>query len=74
MRISNAKFYNKYLKDVDGLKVPEVNSQNKHVFNQYTLRVSNGLRDDLQKFLAKKISVMQYITHYPFIYNLVFLT
>jgi len=54
MRISNAKFYNKYLKDVEGLKIPEITSQNKHVFNQYTLRVTNGLRDELQKFLAEQ--------------------
>lgn len=54
MRISNAKFYNKYLTDVEGLKIPETNPNNKHVFNQYTLRVINGLRDDMQKFLAEK--------------------
>lgn len=54
MRISNAKLYNEYLKDVEGLQVPKINSQNKHVFNQYTLRISNGLRNDLQKFMTKK--------------------
>lgn len=54
MRISNAKFYNKYFRDIEGLKVPEINPNNKHVFNQYTLRVTNGLRDDLQKFLTEQ--------------------
>lgn len=54
MRISNAKFYNKTLKDIEGLKIPEINSNLKHVFNQYTLRISNGLRDDLQKFLVEQ--------------------
>lgn len=54
MRISNANFYNKVLKDVEGLQIPEIISQDKHVFNQYTLRVYDGLRDNFKKFLGKK--------------------
>lgn len=54
MRIANAKFYNNMLKDVERLQIPEISSQNKHVFNQYTLRVSDGLRDDLKKFLGER--------------------
>lgn len=53
MRISNVEFYNKTLKDVEGLNIPEITSKGKHVFNQYTLRVDNH-RDDLQKFLARQ--------------------
>ena len=54
MRITNAKFYNKFLKNVEGLNIPEVPSKSKHVFNQYTLRVTDNYRDDLEKFLAKQ--------------------
>lgn len=54
MRIKNAKFYNKNLRDIKGLEVPEIVPQNKHVFNQYTLRVTNGLRDDLKQFLNNR--------------------
>lgn len=52
MRISNSKFYNKTLKDIEGLKIPKISSGNKHTFNQYTIRVSEHHRDDLQKFLG----------------------
>lgn len=54
MRIKNAKLYNKNLKEIEGLKVPDIDPQNKHVFNQYTLRVTNGRRDDLKKFLTER--------------------
>lgn len=53
MRINNAKFYNKTLKDIEGLEIPKIPLKSKHVFNQYTLKVGDGHRDNLQKFLAK---------------------
>jgi dTDP-4-amino-4,6-dideoxygalactose transaminase len=54
MRNSNAIFYNKALINIEGLKLPDIHSNLKHVFNQYTLRVKDGLRDDLKEFLTKK--------------------
>ncbi len=54
MRISNAHFYNKKLKDIEGLKIPEISPKTKHVFHQYTVQVSNGLRDNLQEFLGNQ--------------------
>lgn len=50
-RIKNAKFFSKSLRDVDGLKTPKTVKGRKHVFNQYTIRVKNNLRDDLKEFL-----------------------
>lgn len=51
MRISNSKFYNKTLKDIEGLEIPKISSENKHTFHQYTIRVSEGRRNALQEFL-----------------------
>lgn len=50
-RIKNAKFYNKHLKDLDGLKTPKTVKNRKHVFNQYTIQVKNNLRYSLKEFL-----------------------
>ncbi len=70
-----AKIYNKELKEIEGLVLPykykyeqfATNHDLHHVYHQYTLRVLNGKRDDLQKFLEKKgISTMVY---YPFPLN-----
>lgn len=69
-RIASA--YNEGLKDIAGLVLPLALSpvpfaDHGHVFHQYTVRVLNGRRDDLQKFLKDKgISTMVY---YPFPLN-----
>lgn len=54
MRISNSKFYNKTLKGIEGLEIPKISTGNKQTFHQYTIRVSNGRRDDLQEFLENQ--------------------
>jgi dTDP-4-amino-4,6-dideoxygalactose transaminase len=46
--------YTSRLKDVQGLAVPAINTGAHHVFHQYTVRVLNGRRDSLQKFLKGK--------------------
>ncbi len=50
-RIKNAKFYSKALKDIEGLELPQTNSNEKHSYNQYTVRVKNGLRDKFNDYL-----------------------
>ena len=46
-----AENYNKAFKSVEQLQIPELNKNSTHVFHQYTLKVLNGKRDDLMKFL-----------------------
>lgn len=53
-RIDNAKTYNKALKDIEQLELPQSSNNEKHGFNQYTVRVKGGLRGKLQDFLQKK--------------------
>ncbi len=50
-RIKNANFYQKSLKDIEGLELPETDNNEKHSYNQYTIRVKNGLRDKLNEYL-----------------------
>ena len=53
-RIKNANIYNEGLKDIEQLELPQTSSNEKHGFNQYTVRVKNGLRDELKNFLQKR--------------------
>ncbi len=53
-RINNAKIYNNALKHVKNLELPPISTNEKHSFNQYTIRVKNGLRDNLKDFLQNK--------------------
>lgn len=46
--------YDIKLKDVSGIKIPSSQINAQHVFHQYTIRVNNGKRDSLQKFLREK--------------------
>jgi len=48
-----ARIYDELLKDVEGITIPfrEINST--HVFHQYTIKVHEGLRDDLSEGLKK---------------------
>lgn len=58
-----AENYNKGLQDLNSLilPVPRHLSASYHVYHQYTLRVLNGKRDELQKYLKEKgISTMVY--------------
>jgi len=55
-------FYHKALSGVEALALPLPTSADiRHVYHQYTVRVTNGRRDDLQKFLGENhISTMVY--------------
>lgn len=68
-----AEIYNKELSGINGLVLPTNNSTTQplsfstspyhdgHVFHQYTIRVNNGKRDELQKYLKDKgVSTMVY--------------
>ena len=46
-----AENYNKAFKSVEQLQIPELNKNSTHVYHQYTLKVLNGKRDDLIKYL-----------------------
>ena len=59
-RRKNTKFYNANLK---GVVTPFEQDFVKHVYNQYTVRVENGKRDDFQKYL-KEHGVATAV-HYP---------
>ena len=65
-RMRIAKAYYEELKDLHGLILPikynQLNTNNlDHVYHQYTVRVLNGKRDELRKYLKEKgISTMVY--------------
>lgn len=49
-----ASYYDVNLGQIEGLEVPKRAENSTHVFHQYTLKVKNGKRDELQKYLAEK--------------------
>lgn len=49
-----ASYYDENLKNIEGLEIPVRAPYSNHVFHQYTLKVKNGKRDQLQKYLADK--------------------
>lgn len=53
-RRDNARFYNSTLEDIEDLELPQIAEGRRHVFNQYTIRVKNGKRDTLRKFLNEQ--------------------
>jgi UDP-2-acetamido-2-deoxy-ribo-hexuluronate aminotransferase len=56
-----AEQYDEAFSGCHSLSVPERVSYSSHIFHQYTIRVKNGKRDDLKKFLeSKKIPSMVY--------------
>lgn len=50
-RINAADAYDKLLSELDTVITPKRISYSTHVFHQYTLRILNGARDDLKKYL-----------------------
>ncbi|MFA5136561.1 MAG: DegT/DnrJ/EryC1/StrS family aminotransferase [Patescibacteria group bacterium] len=64
-----AQIYNKLLKDIPWISLPTNNNQQlatnnyHHVFHQYTIRITNGKRDALRKYLAEK--GIQTMIYYP---------
>jgi UDP-2-acetamido-2-deoxy-ribo-hexuluronate aminotransferase len=53
-RNTMATFYDAALSTIDELGVPARQINSTHVFHQYTLKVKNGIRNELQKYLAEK--------------------
>ncbi|QKJ64826.1 DegT/DnrJ/EryC1/StrS aminotransferase family protein [Flavobacterium sp. M31R6] len=49
-----ASFYDTAFAAIEEIQVPKRQSNSTHVFHQYTLRIKNGKRDELQKFLSEK--------------------
>ena len=49
-----AAYYSEAFKDIDALITPSKGEDTTHVFHQYTLRVTNGKRNELQAFLTEK--------------------
>lgn len=49
-----ANYYDEHLKDIDAIEIPVRASDSNHVFHQYTLKIKNGKRDDLQAYLKEK--------------------
>ncbi len=46
--------YDAQLSGIDQLETPKRAASSEHIFHQYTLRIKEGRRDALQKFLAEK--------------------
>jgi len=56
-----AAYYDNELAEVEGLLIPERASYSEHVFHQYTMRITNGKRDELKEHLSNhKIPSMIY--------------
>jgi len=49
-----ADFYDKNLRDIYSIITPVNLRFSTHVYHQYTIKVLNGLRDDLKLFLSEK--------------------
>ncbi|WP_288443358.1 DegT/DnrJ/EryC1/StrS family aminotransferase [uncultured Chryseobacterium sp.] len=49
-----ADYYDTNLAGISEIQTPKRAANSTHVFHQYTLRVKNGKRDGLQKYLAEK--------------------
>ena len=52
-RNAMALYYDSVFSEIDELQVPQRQSNSSHVFHQYTLKVKNGKRNKLQKYLAE---------------------
>ena len=66
-RLNNALKYNNLLKDVDGIEIPRIHSDVKHVFHLYVIRT--GKRNQLQKHLKENgiATGIHYPTPLPFL-------
>ncbi|GAE64694.1 DegT/DnrJ/EryC1/StrS family aminotransferase [Chryseobacterium indologenes] len=49
-----ATYYDENLAGISDIEIPARAKNSTHVFHQYTLKVKNGKRDELQKFLGEK--------------------
>lgn len=53
-RAAQAADYDQMLKDLDAIERPTVAAGRTHIYHQYTIRVGNGERDALQRFLKER--------------------
>jgi len=53
-RQENAAYYKEHLSDVEGIILPITDAGNTHIWNQFTLRVTDGKRDALKQALSEK--------------------
>jgi dTDP-4-amino-4,6-dideoxygalactose transaminase len=49
-----ANFYDQALSPLNYLQIPKRQANSTHVFHQYTLKIKDGLRDDLKSYLFEK--------------------
>ena len=49
-----ARVYNSLLKNINWIELPKENKGSRQVYNQYTIRVKNGKRDKLKKYLERR--------------------
>jgi dTDP-4-amino-4,6-dideoxygalactose transaminase len=49
-----AQQYNERLQHIDWLETPDCIPNSTHVYHQYTLKINNGKRDELQQYLKEK--------------------
>jgi dTDP-4-amino-4,6-dideoxygalactose transaminase len=52
-RVAVAEAYNIAFADIEGLQTPFKAANSTHVYHQYTMRVANGQRDELQSYLGE---------------------
>lgn len=62
-RLKAAEFYYDNLSDLPFLELPEYAPNSQHTFNQFTLKVKNGERDELQEYL--KENEIPTVIYYP---------
>ncbi|MDR3266681.1 MAG: DegT/DnrJ/EryC1/StrS family aminotransferase, partial [Tannerella sp.] len=53
-RYQAAQFYTRELKNLQGIETPPEMPYSTHVYHQYTLKVKDGRRDNLKKYLAEQ--------------------
>jgi len=49
-----ASYYDKHLNNISGLTIPARSAQSTHVFHQYTIKIADGRRNELQGYLKDK--------------------
>ena len=59
-RFKNALLYNKYLKNIQGVVIPKIRENVKHIFHVYEIKVQQR---DLMKYLSEK--EIESAIHYP---------
>ncbi|MDL2322587.1 DegT/DnrJ/EryC1/StrS family aminotransferase [Bacteroidales bacterium OttesenSCG-928-A17] len=62
-RMQAAAFYRENLKDLDFIELPESVSYSTHTYNQFTLKVKSGKRDELQEYLQQ--NDIPTVVYYP---------